>query len=119
MLTTLDKNLEIKKDIEKLKEKILSKEGYILFPEEVLMPMRSTIEYRNKISHRSEGEMRNFEVSLSMIGVIHLMVWWEYIKKPLNIADIPKGKILQDLMSESRTQSQQAAGYVSSKLMTN
>ena len=93
---------EIKKTLEFLEFNFrLKREKNPLIPKEILDSLIFTIDYRNKVSHRSEEQVSNSEVSLSMMGVIRLMIWWEYIKRGIKDYDKDKLKILNELILES------------------
>jgi hypothetical protein len=92
------------KKIEKILDRKLSelnKESYRFFPESLLKSIKKAILNRNKVSHSSSEEVETFEASLSLRGIIYLLIWWGYIKKRIKDWDADKRTIIDFIKKES------------------
>ena len=102
IIMILQEILEIKKNFGKLEKffKKIPTKSY-LFPEQILEYMMSTVDYRNRSSHRKSGELGEFEFSLSFRGLMALILWWEFVKKSIITWDSNKEDMLKEILSES------------------
>lgn len=98
MIHMVERTRRIEKGIDSIEKSLKTEKEHILFTNDLCNSVHPTIDYRNMVSHRYSEGIGSFEVALSLRGVIHLLIWWEYLKRSVANWDTPKESVLKKFL---------------------